>query len=138
MTSPDSTPFPCSPLFPHVPPFSPPGIAEYVPPAPSPSSSSAFYNETGLGPCGKKKGGKAGKAPPVTGMALGPKIAGLNFPNHIAYTTPMTLQDVSCGGMRGAKCRFFNDQTGQWNTDGAFAIGFKRVWHTCELGKGVA
>jgi len=44
----------------------------------------------------------------------------------------MKLQDVSCGGMRGAKCRFFNSQTGQWNTDGAFAIGFLRIWHCCE------
>ena len=44
----------------------------------------------------------------------------------------MKLNDVKCGGMRGAKCRFFNDQTGGWNTDGAFAIGFLREWHCCQ------
>ena len=90
------------------------------------------YNNTGSGPCGKKS--KPSKAPPVTGMALGVKIHGLEFPNHIAYTTPMKLSDVACGGMRGAKCRFFNDATKKWNTDGAFAIGFLRIWNCCEVG----
>ena len=46
----------------------------YVPSPSSSSSSSMDYNETGSGPCGKKKAG--GKAPPVTGMALGAKITG--------------------------------------------------------------
>lgn len=96
--------------------------------APSPSG---FYNVTGLEGAGKKE--RKLKPPPVTGMALGTKIKGLNFPNHIAFTTPLTKKEWSLG-IRGAKCRFQNPETQEWSTDGAFAIGFLRIWHCCERG----